>query len=62
MSYHFDFSTVNVGNLGVLGQGLLVSAEITATAVVAGIVIGTLLAMLRLSSSRVLRTAARTYV
>src|SRR5664279_21760 len=62
MSYHFDFSTVNVGNLGVLAQGLLVSAEITATAVVAGIVIGTMLAMLRLSSSRLLRTAARIYV
>jgi glutamate/aspartate transport system permease protein len=62
MSYRFDFSTVNAGNLGVLAQGLLVSAEITATAVVAGIVIGTLLAMLRLSSSRLLRMAARTYV
>jgi glutamate/aspartate transport system permease protein len=62
MSYRFDFSTINAGNLGVLGQGLLVSAEITATAVVAGIAIGTLLALLRLSSSRVLRTTARAYV
>jgi len=62
MSYQFDFSTVNVGNLGVLGQGLLVSAEITATAVVAGIVLGTLLAMLRLSDNRLLQTAAKAYV
>ncbi len=62
MSYQFDFSSLNAGNLGVLAEGLLVSAEITATAVVAGIAIGTLLALLRLSSSRVLRTAARTYV
>ena len=62
MSYTFDFSTLNAGNLGVLGQGLLVSAEITAVAVVAGIVLGTVLAMLRLSDSRLLRTAAQGYV
>jgi glutamate/aspartate transport system permease protein len=62
MSYQFDFSTVNVGNLGVLGQGLLVSAEITVTAVVAGIVLGTLLAMLRLSDNRLLQTGAKAYV
>jgi glutamate/aspartate transport system permease protein len=62
MSYHFDFSTVNVGNLGVLGQGLLVSAEITAVAVVSGIALGTLLAMLRLSSNRWLQAAAKGYV
>ena len=28
MSYSFDFSTVNVGNLGVLAQGLLVLHEL----------------------------------
>jgi len=62
MSYQFDFSTLNAGNLGVLGQGLLVSAEITAIALVAGIVLGTLIAMLRLSSNRVLQAAAKGYV
>ncbi len=62
MSYSFDFSTVNVGNLGVLAQGLLVSAEITVTAVIAGIGLGMLLALCRLSSSRLLSTLARAYV
>jgi glutamate/aspartate transport system permease protein len=62
MSYRFDFSTVNFGNLGVLGQGLLVSAEITATAVVAGIALGTVLAMMRLSASRPMQVAAKGYV
>ncbi len=62
MSYSFDFSTVSVGNLGVLAQGLLVSAEITVTAVIAGIGLGTLLALCRLSSSRLLSMAARAYV
>ena len=52
MSYSCDFSTVNVGNVGVLAQGLLVSAEITVTAVIAGIGLGTLIALLRLSSNR----------
>jgi glutamate/aspartate transport system permease protein len=62
MSYQFDFSTLNAGNMGVLAQGMLVSAKITVTAVVCGIVLGTLIAMLRLSDSRWLQILARGYV
>jgi len=62
MSYHFDFSSINLGNMGVLAEGLVVSAKITATAVVAGIAIGTLLAILRLSANRPLQWLAKGYV
>jgi glutamate/aspartate transport system permease protein len=62
MSYQFDFSSLNAANLGVLAKGLLVSARITATAVIAGIAIGTLLATMRLSSRRPLQWLAKAYV
>lgn len=62
MAYAFDFSSINSGNLGVLGDGMAVSLEITATAVVVGIVWGTVLAMLRLSGIKPLQWFAAGYV
>lgn len=62
MAYAFDFSSINTGNLAVLGDGMAVSLEITATAVAVGIVWGTVLAMLRLSGIKPLQWFAAGYV
>jgi glutamate/aspartate transport system permease protein len=62
MAYSFDFSSINADNLHVLGEGMMVSLEITGTAVVIGIVWGTLLAMMRLSSIKPLQLFAAGYV
>lgn len=59
--YEFDWSSIP-GALPFLWDGLKVSSEITATAVAVGIVWGTLLAMLRLSSVRWLGALAAAYV
>ena len=59
--YEFDWSSIP-GALPFLWDGLKVSLEITATAVAVGIVWGTLLAMLRLSSVRWLGALAAAYV
>ena len=61
MSYEFDWSSIP-GALPFLGQGLMVTLEITVTAVVVGIVWGTVLAMMRLSTWAPLRWFAATYV
>ena len=60
-SYEFDWSAIP-GSLSFLGQGLLVSLEITGLAIVAGLVWGTLLAVARLSSIKPLAWAAAGYV
>ncbi|HBO80134.1 MAG TPA: glutamate/aspartate ABC transporter permease GltK, partial [Cupriavidus sp.] len=44
------------------GEGMLVSAKITVTAVIVGIVWGTILAMMRLSSNKLLNWFAQAYV
>lgn len=62
MAYSFDFSSINADNLKVMGEGMLVSLEITAIAMLVGIVWGTLLAMMRLSNVTVLRWFAAGYV
>lgn len=62
MAYSFDFSSINADTLHVLGEGMMVSLKITATAVVVGIVWGTVLAMMRLSSIKVLNWFALGYV
>jgi len=62
MAYQFDFSSINPATLSVLGEGMLVSLKITVTAVVVGIVWGTLLAMMRLSSVKPLNWFAQGYV
>ena len=59
--YEFDWSSIP-GALPFLWQGMKVSLEITLLAVVVGIVWGTLLAMMRLSSVKVLSWFAAGYV
>ena len=59
--YDFDWSSIP-GALPFLWQGMKVTLKITVTAIVAGIVWGTVLAMLRLSRSRVLCWLAAGYV
>ncbi|AGW88841.1 MULTISPECIES: glutamate/aspartate ABC transporter permease GltK [Cupriavidus] len=62
MAYSFDFTSINVNTLEVLGEGMMVSLKITVTAVVVGIIWGTILAMMRLSSFRLLNWFAQGYV
>lgn len=59
--YEFDWSSIP-GALPYLMQGMRISLEITLTAVCAGIVWGTLLAMMRLSSVTPLSWFAAAYV
>ena len=59
--YEFDWSSIT-GALPFLWQGMKVSLEIAGTAVVVGIVWGTLLAMMRLSSIAPLSWFAAGYV
>jgi glutamate/aspartate transport system permease protein len=62
MAYEFDFSLINPANMKVLGEGMVVSLEITLTGVLVGIVWGSILAMMRLSSVRPLSWFAEAYV
>jgi glutamate/aspartate transport system permease protein len=62
MAYSFDFSSINANTIEVLGEGMMISLKITATAVVIGIVWGTLLAMMRLSGVKPLQWFAVGYV
>ena len=59
--YEFDWSSIP-GSLPFLWDGMKISLEITLTAVVFGIVWGTLLAMMRLSSVKPLSLFAAGYV
>jgi glutamate/aspartate transport system permease protein len=59
--YELDWSSIP-GALPFLWQGMKLTLEITVTAVIVGIVWGTVLAMMRLSGSRVLGWFAATYV
>ncbi|MCS6763396.1 MAG: glutamate/aspartate ABC transporter permease GltK [Candidatus Protistobacter heckmanni] len=61
MAHVFDFSSTS-GSLPLLADGMLVSLKITGTAVVAGIVWGTLLALMRLSGIKPLAWFASGYV
>jgi glutamate/aspartate transport system permease protein len=61
MAYHLDWSSVP-GALPFLWTGMKVTLRITATAVLVGIGLGTLLAAMRLSRSRVLSFASAAYV
>lgn len=47
---------------GLLLDGLWLTVKITVTAVIVGIILGTILALMRLSNSKVLNVFARTYV
>jgi glutamate/aspartate transport system permease protein len=62
LAYEFDFSLINPANMKVLGEGMVVSLEITLTGVLVGIVWGSILAMMRLSSVRPLSWFAEAYV
>ncbi|MDR1994003.1 ABC transporter permease subunit [Azonexus sp.] len=59
--HEFDWSSIP-GALPLLGKGLLITFEVTFTAIVVGIVWGTLLAVARLSGNRFLALAAAGYV
>src|SRR6266536_3119316 len=61
MPYDFDWSSIP-GALPFLWEGMKLTLEITLTAIAAGIVWGTLLAMMRLSGNRVLSWFAAIYV
>lgn len=62
MTYHLDFSVITPTALAVLGRGLLVSFEITFFAMAMGLVLGILLALMRLSNRRALVFFAAGYV
>ncbi|HZV55605.1 MAG TPA: glutamate/aspartate ABC transporter permease GltK [Rhodocyclaceae bacterium] len=59
--YEFDWSSIP-GALPFLWEGMKISLEITVTAIVVGIVWGTLLAMMRLSSNGPLARVATGYI
>jgi glutamate/aspartate transport system permease protein len=59
--YSFDWSSIP-GALPYLWEGMLRTLEITAVAVIAGMIIGTILAICRLSKNPVLSTLAGLYV
>lgn len=62
MTYQFDFSSITPQAMNVLAGGMLVSLQITATAMLFGIVWGTLLAMMRLSNVKALEWFSAIYV
>jgi glutamate/aspartate transport system permease protein len=62
MRYQFDFSVVTPQAIEVLAGGMLVSLQITATALVFGVIWGTALAIMRLSGFGSLRWFAVCYV
>jgi glutamate/aspartate transport system permease protein len=59
--YSFDWSSIP-GAIPYLWEGMLRTLEITAVAVIAGMIIGTILAVCRLSKNPVLSTVAGLYV
>ncbi|MEM7883683.1 glutamate/aspartate ABC transporter permease GltK [Morganella morganii] len=59
--YEFDWSSVMPG-MPFLLQGLVITAKITVTAIVIGILWGTILAMMRLSSIKIVSWLAALYV
>jgi glutamate/aspartate transport system permease protein len=60
--YHFDFSVLGGNTLSILAEGMMVTLRITATALFAGFVLGTLLALARGSRLRALAWFAAGYV
>ncbi len=62
MIFGFDFSWLNQSTFNLLGRGMGVSLQITFTAMAAGIVWGTLIALMRLSSYKTLNVLAAAYV
>ncbi|HQR58966.1 MAG TPA: ABC transporter permease subunit, partial [Azonexus sp.] len=59
--YEFDWTSIP-GAISLLAKGMLVTLEVTLTAIAVGIVWGTLLAVARLGRNRVLFWLAAVYV
>jgi glutamate/aspartate transport system permease protein len=59
--YEFDWSSIP-GALPYLGQGMVRTLQITGVAIVVGVVLGTLIAVARLSKSSILSNLAALYV
>src|SRR5258708_18221602 len=59
--YTFDWSSIP-GSLPFLWQGMLVTLQITLVAIVVGILLGTIIAVLRLSTNSILSALAAAYV
>ena len=59
---NFDFDVISRSWVYLFQVGMLFTLQLTALAMVGGIVLGTLLALMRLSSSRILSTVASSYV
>ncbi len=59
--YEFDWSSIP-GALPLLARGMTITLEVTATAIVVGIVWGTVLAVARLGSNRIVAALAAGYV
>ncbi|MQR02072.1 glutamate/aspartate ABC transporter permease GltK [Glaciimonas soli] len=62
MSYSFDFSSIDAGSITVLAEGMQVSLKITLIAMVAGIIWGTVLALMRMSSIKPISWFAVAYI
>ncbi|HEY2629610.1 MAG TPA: ABC transporter permease subunit [Usitatibacter sp.] len=60
--YRFDFSVLGGSTIPVLAEGMLVTLRITGTALVAGVALGAVLALLRDSRFRALAWLAAAYV
>jgi glutamate/aspartate transport system permease protein len=58
----FDFDVIQRSWVYLFQTGMAFTLQLTALAMVGGIVVGTLLAMMRLSSNRIVSTVATTYV
>ncbi|RJF96978.1 ABC transporter permease subunit [Noviherbaspirillum cavernae] len=59
---NFDFDVIERSWVYLFQTGMAFTLELTALAMIGGIILGTLLAMMRLSSNRLISTAATTYV
>ncbi|MEO8838612.1 MAG: glutamate/aspartate ABC transporter permease GltK [Herbaspirillum sp.] len=62
MNYQFDFSSITPQAIDVLAGGMVVSLQITVTAMAFGVVWGTFLAMMRLSNIKPLQLFSAFYV
>ena len=59
--YAFDWSSI-LTSLPFLWQGMVITLEITLVAIVVGILLGTIIAVVRLSKNSVLSAIAAAYV
>ncbi|HZW13495.1 MAG TPA: amino acid ABC transporter permease [Noviherbaspirillum sp.] len=62
MMMNFDFDVIQRSWVYLFQTGMAFTLQLTALAMVGGIVVGTLLAMMRLSSNKLISTVATTYV